>query len=85
MNPSAPPTRPQAQGVRIFVSSTFADMQEEREELIKYVFPKLRRLCEARGVSWTSVDLRWGITDEEKAEGRVLDICLAEIDRCRPS
>jgi hypothetical protein len=30
------------------------------------------------------VDLRWGITDEQKAEGQVLPICLAEIKRCRP-
>ena len=30
------------------------------------------------------VDLRWGITDEEVAEGGVLPVCLAEIERCRP-
>ena len=72
------------QSVRLFVSSTFLDMQDERNELIKYVFPKLRQLCESRGVSWTSVDLRWGITDEQKAEGNVLSLCFAEIERCRP-
>ena len=59
-------------------------MREEREELIKRVFPQLRRLCEARGVAWSEVDLRWGVTDEQKAEGDVLPICLAEIDRSRP-
>jgi len=70
--------------IRVFVSSTFVDMHEEREELIKRVFPQLRRLCEARGVAWSEVDLRWGVTDEQKAEGAVLPICLAEIDRSRP-
>ena len=30
------------------------------------------------------VDLRWGITDEQKSEGKVLPICLDEIQRCRP-
>jgi hypothetical protein len=59
-------------------------MQAERDELVKKVFPKLRKLCEQRGVEWGEVDLRWGITDEQKAEGKVLPICLAEIDRCRP-
>ena len=70
--------------VRVFVSSTFKDMHAEREELIKRIFPQLRKLCEQRGVTWTEVDLRWGITDEQKAEGKVLPICLEEIKRCRP-
>lgn len=73
-----------SRGIRVFVSSTFLDMQEEREELIKRIFPQLKKLCEERGVSWSEVDLRWGITDEQKAEGKVLPICLAEIKNCRP-
>ena len=59
-------------------------MQTEREELVKQVFPQLRKLCETRGAVWGEVDLRWGITEEQKAEGRVLPICLEEIQRCRP-
>ncbi len=70
--------------VRVFISSTFRDMQGEREELVKRVFPELRRRCEERGVAWGEVDLRWGVTDEEKAEGAVLPICLAEIEETRP-
>ena len=70
--------------IRVFVSSTFRDMQAEREELVKRVFPQLRKLCEERGVTWGEVDLRWGVTDEQKSEGQVLPICLAEIRRCRP-
>ena len=73
-----------ARAIRVFVSSTFRDMQDEREELIKRVFPAIRRLCEQRGVAFSEVDLRWGVTDEQKAEGAVLPICLAEIDRSRP-
>ena len=59
-------------------------MQAEREELIKRIFPQLRKICEDRGVTWGEVDLRWGVTDEQKAEGRVLPICLNEVRRCRP-
>lgn len=70
--------------IRVFISSTFRDMQEERDELVKHAFPKLRALCESRGVVWGEVDLRWGITDEEKAEGKVLPLCLEEIKNCRP-
>ena len=70
--------------VRVFISSTFKDMAEEREELVKFIFPELRRRCRERRVEFVGVDLRWGITDEEKAEGKVLPICLAEIEGCRP-
>jgi tetratricopeptide (TPR) repeat protein len=70
--------------IRVFVSSTFRDMQLERDELVKRVFPQVRHLCEQRGVTWSEVDLRWGVTDEQKSEGAVLPICLAEIERTRP-
>jgi hypothetical protein len=73
-----------SRNIRVFVSSTFRDMQEERDILIKKIFPQLRKLCEERAVTWTEVDLRWGITDEQKAEGKVLPLCLEEIHRCRP-
>ena len=66
--------------IRVFVSSTFVDMNEEREELVKRIFPQLRRLCEQRGVTWGEVDLRWGVTDERK----VLPVCFEEIKRCKP-
>ncbi|TFH54313.1 MAG: tetratricopeptide repeat protein, partial [Methanothrix sp.] len=70
--------------IRVFISSTFRDMQDERDILIKKIFPQLRKLCEERAVTWTEVDLRWGITTEESAEGKILPLCLAEIHRCRP-
>jgi hypothetical protein len=69
---------------RVFVSSTFLDAIEEREVLARRVFPELRRLCRDRGVTFVDVDLRWGITTEDQAEGHVLPICLSEIDSCRP-
>ena len=70
--------------IRVFISSTFRDMKEERDVLVKRTFPQLRKICEERGVTWGEVDLRWGVTDEQKAEGKVLPICLEEIKRCRP-
>lgn len=70
--------------IRVFVSSTFLDMREERDHLVKFTFPKLRSICRDRDVEFIDVDLRWGVTDEQKAEGKVLSICLAEIKKCRP-
>jgi hypothetical protein len=54
--------------IRVFISSTFRDMQAERDELTKFIFPQLRQRCEQRGVIWGEVDLRWGITEEQSAE-----------------
>jgi nephrocystin-3 len=74
----------QSRTVRVFLSSTFRDFAEERDLLVRKVFPELRRQCRARQVELVDVDLRWGITEEEAQQGRVLPICLAEIDRSRP-
>lgn len=70
--------------VRIFVSTTFRDMQAERDELVLLVVPQLRRLSEQRGVTWSEVDLRCGIPEEQAEHEEVLPICLEEIKRCRP-
>jgi hypothetical protein len=79
-----PRVAPQDLSIRVFISSTFRDMQEERDVLMKFVFPQLRKLCEERGVTFTEVDLRWGITEEQSQRGEVLPICLAEVENCRP-
>ena len=70
--------------IRVFISSTFRDMQGEREVLIKKIFPQLRKLCEERAVTWTEVDLRWGINAEQAEQGEIIPLCLAEIERCQP-
>jgi hypothetical protein len=52
-------------------------MQEERNLLVTRVFPLLRERCRQRHVELVEIDLRWGITDEQAKEGRVLPICFA--------
>ena len=71
--------------VRVFVSSTFLDMQRERDILVRQTFPALRARFRVRGVELLDVDLRWGITQEQAESGATLSICLSEIDRCRPN
>ena len=70
--------------IRIFISSTFSDMQDERNELVSKVFPLLRKEAAKRGVTLTDIDLRWGITKEESESSKVIDICLDEIDKSHP-
>jgi hypothetical protein len=66
------------------LSSTFRDFSEERDLLVRKVFPSLRAKLQSRFVDLVDVDLRWGITEEEAERGEVLPICLSEIDRARP-
>jgi len=75
---------PSSRQIRVFLSSTFRDFMEERDLLVKQVFPSLRRRAQERGVEVVDVDLRWGVTQEESEQGKVIGICLAEIERCRP-
>ncbi|MGE3802379.1 MAG: tetratricopeptide repeat protein [Candidatus Kapaibacterium sp.] len=70
--------------LRLFISSTFRDLGEEREHLVKKIFPEIRALCRERGVTFTDVDLRWGLTEEQATLGTVIRTCLEEVDRCRP-
>ena len=70
--------------VRVFVSSTFQDMHEERDALGRVVFPYLRKYCRRRGLDFVGVDLRWGITEEQAKQGVTVGLCFQEIDRCRP-
>jgi len=70
--------------VRVFISSTFRDMHAERDYLVHDVFLELRERCARRQLHLIDVDLRWGVTEEEEKQGKVLEICLDEIERCRP-
>jgi len=59
-------------------------MHAERDHLVKVVFPELRERMARRRLHLVDVDLRWGITEGEAEQGKVLDIVLDEIDRSRP-
>jgi Domain of unknown function (DUF4062) len=70
--------------VRVFISSTFRDMHAERDHLVKVTFPRLRQWCEERRLHLDDIDLRWGITQEQAASGKVIELCLQVVDGCRP-
>jgi tetratricopeptide (TPR) repeat protein len=70
--------------VRVFVSSTFRDMEAERDILAKRTFPELRERCRQRMIDLVEVDLRWGVTKQQTERGETLPICLEEIENCRP-
>jgi hypothetical protein len=71
-------------GVRIFISSTFADFREERRAIVQSVIPELNRRGLERDVAVTAVDLQWGVTSEEAKQNLQLSACIREVDRCAP-
>lgn len=66
--------------VRVFISSTFRDMQAERDHLVRFVFPRLREQLLPRRIHLVDVDLRWGVTSEQDAS----EVCREIITECRP-
>lgn len=70
--------------IRVFISSTFRDMNVERDYLNKIIFPQIRSYCEKRFLQFLPIDLRWGITEEASRNGLVLSTCMEEVDNSRP-
>lgn len=70
--------------IKVFVSSTFLDMNEERDYLNNFIFPQITEYCQKRHIEFIPLDLRWGITEEESKNGLVLTTCMEEIDDSRP-
>ena len=69
--------------ISIFLSSTFKDMQAERDWIKKIVLPKLQDTLYLYGINVQVTDLRWGIDTtserEDKKESKILHICLDAI------
>jgi hypothetical protein len=75
--------RASSRTARIFLSSTFRDFGDERDLLVRKVFPARRSRLKDRFVELVDVDLSWGIMSEQAERGEALPICLAAIDRSR--
>ena len=72
----------------VFISSTFKDMQAERDLLHERIFPRLRKIIGEYGEDIQELDLRWGVDttamSEEESSHQVLRVCIDAIDRCHP-
>ena len=74
--------------ITIFISSTFLDMNAERD----YIREKIRELeatyFRERHILLKTIDLRWGVTtqgiDEKDKESEILKVCFNEIKRSAP-
>ena len=72
----------------VFISSTFKDMQSERDQMHNRVLPLVDAELEKYGENLNFADLRWGVNtkglSEEESSRKVLSLCLDRIDDCKP-
>ena len=74
---------------RIFISSTFKDMQQERDVIRNDVFPELEMFAKKYNIAISIIDLRWGINTEEcetnnESSFKIFRTCFDEIDESKP-
>lgn len=77
------------QTICIFVSSTFIDMEAERDIINNLILNQLRADFSEFNVDIHFIDLRWGINtidveNTNKRNEKILKVCMSEIDRCHP-
>ncbi|KAL3876006.1 hypothetical protein ACJMK2_033895 [Sinanodonta woodiana] len=69
--------------VKVFLSSTFTDMREERNMLARVVYPRLQKICADQDLEFQVVDMRWGVTDDSQNDHSVEKLCLLEVENCQ--
>ena len=72
----------------IFISSTFLDMQQERDVIQRIVMPEIKDFVKQYGKNIEVCDLRWGVNtldmNERDSMLKVIRVCFDEIDKARP-
>ena len=72
----------------LFISSTFRDMNFERDVLNRRIAPKINHKLEKYNQSIRVLDLRWGVDtsklSENEASKQVLSVCFNSIEECKP-
>ncbi len=68
-----------------FISSTFADMTNERNLMVYNVLPRVKKWAFDRGIIFDIIDLRWGINDEQAKDlHHTIKLCLQRVKDSDP-
>lgn len=80
--------QPLGRNIKVFLSSTFRDMDAERDAIMNRVYPSVAQQLARHNIHVDFIDLRWGVStndvDEADRENHVLRECLEGIQRSRP-
>lgn len=66
--------------IRVFISSPFRDMHAERDHLVAWYSRNWESGPPGGTCTWSMSD----VTEEDAQRGKALEICLREIEDCRP-
>lgn len=73
---------------KAFISSTFKDLQFERDLITRYLIPRVNEALAPYRIQFIAIDLRSGVdvgsVNESERERRVLEVCINEIRESRP-
>ncbi|KMN92355.1 tetratricopeptide repeat protein [Priestia aryabhattai] len=72
--------------VRLFISSTFSDFENERDALKRVknmVINRIHQQYPQHDLQFQEVDLRWGISERDAISQRTMSICKEELRRCQ--
>lgn len=69
--------------IRFFISSTFQDMERERDWLADILHKLSDEYQHKAGWQIEYVDLRWGISEQDGIDNRTMTICKAELKQCQ--
>lgn len=69
--------------IRVFVSSTFKDLKEERDYLFLHAFRELEAYSQSKGWKFQPIDLRWGISANAAFKNKTMQTCLEELKHCQ--
>lgn len=75
--------------IKVFVSSTFKDMDIERDALKNFIEPQINDFLRDYACTLEFVDLRHSVKTNSKMslierEKQIFNVCLEEIDHCKP-
>ena len=72
----------------MFLSSTFNDMQKERDAFHEIILPRVNQLMQKYAESFQLCDLRWGVdtskVSEEESAQKILKVCFDSIEHSTP-
>jgi hypothetical protein len=62
---------------RVFVSSKFGDLIDERNDLQERMIPHLYVYCQQRRACFRAIDLRWGVGQEVAIHQQTMNVAIS--------
>ncbi|KAI2659286.1 NACHT domain- and WD repeat-containing protein 1 [Labeo rohita] len=80
---SADALQPVSRMVRVFISSTYSDMKNERNAFWEKAYSELQTHCQSLGLIFEVVDFRCGVRDVLTADHLTTELSIKEIESCQ--